>query len=597
MAMNLSPETMLTGVEEAMPHSPAEIAERLPQYEILGPLGRGGMGVVYRARQKALDREVAIKVLAGEWRGDTAFAQRFEREAKTLAQMSHPNIVTVHDFGEADGLYYIVMEYVDGVNLRDLLSDGKMEPEQALTIVPPICEALEYAHGKGVVHRDIKPENLLLDREGRVKIADFGIASLVGATTEVSGTPSYMAPEQASGSVDRRADIYALGVVLYEMLTGERPAKEVVAPSKKVEVDVKIDEMVLRALEKEPERRYQTAHEFRTTAEMVMTTPQGGAAAAGGPINCDGGKPSSLRSEQDEWKSPDSGWGWFIGKLFGITFTSPTAFKLANLSALGFLGSLGFLGYLPLPGMQVCFGLFGLAGFFGLIGVAQIMEFHVRARRRAPAREFRTTADMVMTSPPDGAVRDSNEFPRFSRTAMWGAMWAGWGLIGALFISGGSMSRLQWWEKVIAIIWTVSVVAAPIGATILGGISISQIRRSAGRRYGMGLAVFDGLLFPLLVLDGLILWLCVAVSRWCADFYANPAMQNRPDVSPAFSTQLANLLASHAEILILIGAFISLVVDFLVVRRVWHAANKPLDVDEAPLNKPFCTGRAQEHPS
>ena len=140
MAVNLSPETELTGATSPTPVSPEEIAARLPQYEILEFLGRGGMGVVYKARQTALDREVAIKVLAGEWQDDADFAARFEREAKTLAQMSHPNIVTIHDFGEADGLYYIVMEFVDGVNLRDLLSDGKMEPEQALAIVPSICE-------------------------------------------------------------------------------------------------------------------------------------------------------------------------------------------------------------------------------------------------------------------------------------------------------------------------------------------------------------------------------------------------------------------------------------------------------------------------
>jgi len=251
------------------PPSPEEIADKFPQFEIVECLGRGGMGVVYKARQKSLDRWVAIKVLAPERVHEERFAEHFEREAKTLAKMSHPNIVTVFDHGETSGLFYIVMEYVDGVNLRDLLREGKMEPEQALAIVPPICEALEYAHDKGVVHRDIKPENLLLDREGRVKIADFGIASLVGAPGEKSGTPPYMAPEQEQGVVDRRADIYALGAVLYEMLTGERPTKDLVAPSKRVEVDVKIDEMVLKALEREPERRYQTAGEFRTVVETV----------------------------------------------------------------------------------------------------------------------------------------------------------------------------------------------------------------------------------------------------------------------------------------------------------------------------------------
>ena len=192
MALNFDSRTMPEGEEASSglpPLSPEEMAENFTQFEILECLGRGGMGVVYRARQKTLDRMVAIKVLAGEWQGDVDFAERFEREAKTLAQMSHPNIVTVHDFGETNGLYFIVMEFVDGVNLRDLLKEGKMESGQALAIVPTICEALEYAHGKGIVHRDIKPENILLDREGRVKIADFGIASLIGSGAEHTGTP------------------------------------------------------------------------------------------------------------------------------------------------------------------------------------------------------------------------------------------------------------------------------------------------------------------------------------------------------------------------------------------------------------------------
>jgi len=276
MQMNLADtlDTFGDNAPNIPPLPPEELAEKFPQFEMIECLGRGGMGVVYKARQKALDRMVAIKILAGEWQDEPGFQERFESEAKLLAQLSHSNIVTVHDFGEADGLYYIVMEYVEGVNLRDLLREGKMAAEQALAIVPPICEALEYAHDKGVVHRDIKPENLLLDRDGRVKIADFGIASLVGATGEKSGTPPYMAPEQSAGTVDRRADIYALGAVLYEMLTGVRPGKDTVAPSRKVEVDVKIDEMVLRAMEKEPERRYQTAKEFQTVVQTIANPPE-----------------------------------------------------------------------------------------------------------------------------------------------------------------------------------------------------------------------------------------------------------------------------------------------------------------------------------
>jgi len=277
LEMNLASRTMPGGEPSPQipPPSPGEIAGRFPQFEIVECLGRGGMGVVYKARQKSLDRWVAIKLLAPERVHDERFAEHFEREAKTLARLSHPNIVTVFDHGEADGLFYIVMEFVDGVNLRDLLMEGKMEPAQALAIVPEICAALQFAHDHGVVHRDIKPENILIDRDGRVKIADFGIAALVGTDGYPSGTPPYMAPEQesAGGTIDHRADIYALGVVLYEMLTGERPDHDPTRPSQRVEIDVRLDEIVLRALEKEPARRYQTAGEFRTVVQTLGSNP------------------------------------------------------------------------------------------------------------------------------------------------------------------------------------------------------------------------------------------------------------------------------------------------------------------------------------
>ena len=280
MARNFETRTVPEGESNGgvSPLSLEEMKERFPQFEIFECLGRGGMGVVYKARQKTLDRMVAIKVLAGEWQGETDFAARFEKEAKTLAQMSHPNIVTVHDFGENQGLYYIVMEFVDGVNLRDLIHENRMEAKQALQIVPPICEALQYAHDKGVVHRDIKPENLLIDCDGRVKIADFGIASLIGSSGENSGTPPYMAPEQGtSREVDHRADIYALGVVLYEMLTGERPNSALDLPSQKVEVDIRLDDIVMRAMSREPERRYRTAKDFQTVVQTLGPGQSSGA--------------------------------------------------------------------------------------------------------------------------------------------------------------------------------------------------------------------------------------------------------------------------------------------------------------------------------
>ena len=264
-----------------------EIARLFPQFEILGLIGRGGMGAVYKARQPALDRLVALKVLPPAVAGDPGFAERFNREARALARLNHPNIVAVHDFGQAGPLHYLLMEFVDGTNLREVERAGKLSPEQALAIVPQICEALQFAHNEGVVHRDIKPENLLLDKRGRLKITDFGIAKIVGAPVgkvsltgarDVVGTPHYMAPEQIEQPqrVDHRADIYSLGVVFYEMLTGELPLGKFQPPSKKVQIDVRLDEVVLHTLEKEPERRYQQASEVRTAVETIAA---GGASA------------------------------------------------------------------------------------------------------------------------------------------------------------------------------------------------------------------------------------------------------------------------------------------------------------------------------
>src|SRR3712207_4528778 len=213
------------------------------------------MGVVYKARHRGLDRLVALKILPPEVSDAPGFAERFIREARALARLSHPNIVAVHDFGQGGGQYYLLMEYVDGTNLRSLMGAGRLPPAEALAIVPQLCDALQYAHDEGIVHRDIKPENILLDRRGRVKVADFGLAKLVGqehldvsitATHQVLGTLRYMAPEQmeSSHAVDHRCDIYSLGVVFYELLTGEVPAGRFPPPSKKVQVDVRLDEVV-----------------------------------------------------------------------------------------------------------------------------------------------------------------------------------------------------------------------------------------------------------------------------------------------------------------------------------------------------------------
>jgi len=271
-----------------IPPTPAELAPYFAPLEILELVGQGGMGAVYKVRQPKLDRLAALKILPGEAVAeDRTFAERFRREAQTLARLNHPGIVGVYDFGEAGGLYYFLMEYVDGVNLRQMLRDGSLRPHEALAIVPQICEALQYAHDEGVVHRDIKPENILVDKKGRVKIADFGLAKLLGqaprptsltGSQQVMGTPNYMSPEQVERpqAVDHRTDIYSLGVVFYELLTGELPLGRFALPSQKVQVDMRLDQVVLRSLEKEPERRYQRAGDVKTEVENITRAPQAG---------------------------------------------------------------------------------------------------------------------------------------------------------------------------------------------------------------------------------------------------------------------------------------------------------------------------------
>jgi tRNA A-37 threonylcarbamoyl transferase component Bud32 len=279
--------------ERSAPPPLEAVIGAFPQLEIIELIGHGGMGVVYKARQPRLDRFVALKILPQSLAVDAAFAGRFNREARVLARLNHPGIVTVYDFGQLGGFFYLLMEFVDGVNLRQAMRAGRFSPQQALFVVPKICEALQFAHDEGILHRDIKPENILLDTRGRVKIADFGIAKIVGEAKEsvtltasgiVVGTPHYMAPEQLEHpqDVDQRADIYSLGVVFYEMLTGELPIGRFAPPSQKSPVDPRVDEVVLHALEKEREKRYHSAGEVKTSVEAITghpAAPQTGRAA------------------------------------------------------------------------------------------------------------------------------------------------------------------------------------------------------------------------------------------------------------------------------------------------------------------------------
>lgn len=267
------------------PPSSAELTAKLPDLEVIELIGQGGMGAVYRARQIHLDRIVALKILSPSLGNDPTFTERFAREARTLAKLTHPNIVNVFNSGNIDGMCYLIMEFIDGVNLRDAIRNKSITSQEALQIVPQICEALQFAHDEGVVHRDIKPENILLNKRGQIKIADFGLAKILDrdpieysltGTHQVIGTRNYMAPEQIEKpeKVDHRADIYSLGVVFYELLTGELPIGRFANPSEKASINEGLDDVVLRTLEKEPDRRYQQASEFKTAVESIGPPPK-----------------------------------------------------------------------------------------------------------------------------------------------------------------------------------------------------------------------------------------------------------------------------------------------------------------------------------
>ena len=271
-----APTQPMPGALAAAPSMEA-VAAAFPELEILELFGHGGMGVIFKARQAKLDRLVALKILPPDLARQPGFTERFTREARALARLNHPHIVSVFDFGERAGFCFLLMEFVNGVNLRQAMRSG-VTPQQALSLVPGICEALQFAHDHGVLHRDIKPENILLDTRGQPKLADFGIAKMVEEKVAEApltmsgaalGTAAYMAPEQIEqpALVDHRADIYSLGVVLYEMLTGELPLGRFAAPSSKAKVSHGVDEVVFRALEKERERRQQSATEMKTQVE------------------------------------------------------------------------------------------------------------------------------------------------------------------------------------------------------------------------------------------------------------------------------------------------------------------------------------------
>ena len=328
------------------PPKPEHIARLLPQYQIEHLIGRGGMGAVYKGKQIKLNRPVAIKVLPAELARSTEFIGRFQREAQLLASLNHPGIVAIFDFGQTDeGHLYFVMEYVDGTDLHRLIhrSETKLTPPQALSLTTQICEALQFAHDQGVVHRDIKPANVLVTKDFRAKLADFGLAmkpsdgkdqptphvpvpqgfsplspadpALAGLrftrTGNVMGTPPYAAPEVYYGEADERSDIFALGIMFYEMLTGQVPEERYILPSQKVGVDHRLDEVVMKALDAEPGARFQQANEMKLAVEAASqplptkaATPPKAAAAPFVPPFRPPARPAQAQPSRPPKKSP-----------------------------------------------------------------------------------------------------------------------------------------------------------------------------------------------------------------------------------------------------------------------------------------------------
>jgi hypothetical protein len=251
-----------------------ELAGLFPQLEIQELTGHGGMSAVYKAVQKNLGRLVAVKILPQEVAASQGGIERFQREARALAQLNHPNIVQVYDAGQAGPWCFIIMEFVAGPNLRQYLGESPLPPADVLRIASAICDGLQYAHDHGVVHRDVKPENVLLDSTGAIKLVDFGLAKLRDEqfddaartrTGQVMGTPYYLAPEQIESptTVDHRADVYSLGILIYEMLTGELPFGRFVPPSQQVGSDSSLDDVVFRAMARDRRLRYQQVGELR----------------------------------------------------------------------------------------------------------------------------------------------------------------------------------------------------------------------------------------------------------------------------------------------------------------------------------------------
>jgi serine/threonine protein kinase len=257
---------------------PGELAPLFPKYRILSLIATGGMGAVYHAIQTSLEREVAIKILPAEFGKDAEFREAFAAEARAMAKLKHPNLIGVYDYGDVNGMLFIVMEHVSGQSVHDACQGCAVDPAEVIRLMTKICQGMAHAHENGILHRDIKPANILLDAHLQPKIGDFGLArpieSKVGEGEAIYGTPGYTAPEvlDAPHTMDQRADIFSLGVLLHELLTGLLPSADPRPPSVISKCDPRFDAVVRKATQPDPLQRYQSAEEIAEALQKIASS-------------------------------------------------------------------------------------------------------------------------------------------------------------------------------------------------------------------------------------------------------------------------------------------------------------------------------------
>jgi serine/threonine protein kinase len=342
----LQTPALTVGLNHWTPPTPDDLQALLSGYHVLAFIARGGMGAVYRGVQVSLGRAVAIKILPPELSdSDRYFAERFKREARAMAQLNHPGIVSVHDFGELpDGMLFYVMEFIDGTDVAQLLAQqGRLSSAHAMAITAHVCDALHYAHERGVVHRDIKPANIMVGHDGRVKVADFGLAkdsSTAGSGFTGSGmllgTAHFIAPEALTPGVvvDHRADIYAVGVSLYQMLTGKLPQGLFDMPSLQVPgLDPRYDQIIAQALRESRDQRYQSVLDMRLALDGILTSPvqRVDAAGEGQPVLPNHAK-RQKHGDQGSTSSNSSHWKGIMVLGIALLMIAVVAFLIRNFS-------------------------------------------------------------------------------------------------------------------------------------------------------------------------------------------------------------------------------------------------------------------------